>query len=76
MASLLSCQINGSSSGAFTTLVGREGERGGRERGGREGEIRRGGGGMGRGKRRGSKKMEIGGVDFKLSETINWYWLY
>ena len=38
MASLLSCQINGSSSGDFTTLVG--GEVG---RGGREGEIRRGG---------------------------------
>ena len=52
---------------------GGEGKKGEGRKGGRNQERR---GGMGRGKRRGSKKMEIGGVDFKLSETINWYWLY
>lgn len=71
VASLLSCQINGSSSGDFTTLVGGRGRGGqGKEvkeersrRGGRGGEGRRGGDGK-------EQKMEKGGVGFKLSETI------
>ena len=68
VASLLSCQINGSSSGDFTTLVGeRRRERGGQGRKRRKGEGR---GGEGRGGDGKKQKMEKGGLTSNSQKPV------
>ena len=68
VASLLSCQINGSSSGDFTTLVGER--RRGRGEEGRGGEGRRGGVGERRGGDGKKQKMEKGGLTSNSQKPV------
>ena len=79
VASLLSCQINGSSSGDFTTLVGeRRRGRGGQGRKRREGEGRGGEGRRGKERRGGEgrggdgkkQKMEKGGLTSNSQKPV------